>query len=376
MDKTVNELMSELHKILVSEDKAYNKALDARSDIEKDAAIALLIDHREQEQPFLRKTIVPCPQRGLTDGQEDGKRKLGYLELSFERSLIRHHNDPSEFSRTEVLKLVAQLEVKRRVEFLYDLQKLRIQNNLRVSSSERLYGIKDNYLDHSGNVLEKLEHHNIQMVDRILKNSPDGEFYRWLIDTHLGVGPQMAGCIISGFSAPERFRTVSALWAYCGLHVKNGKAARREVGQTANWNNFLKTKLLGVLPGCMLKAQTRHIGTEREITDARNVKTLNDYKHRLIQKNEMIKERYYDEGGDEIFHYRSDKFVKTKDGEVVPSQIPRKSLAHIHAMSQRYMIKMFLCDVLNKWREFKGMEPLKTYDEVMLRDGVPHGGFR
>lgn len=390
--KTTSELMNEFQKTLASEDKAFREALEARSVEEKDAAINTLIDHREKQQAFLYKNIIPCPKLGLKAEKEEDNfridpdtkkpRKLGYLELRMEQYMIRHKTDPSETSRKEVLNCISKLEVKQRVNFLYDLQKLRIANNLRIGSVERLYGITDKHLEYSGDILGKLEKHNIQMVDRVLKSSPDRDFYLWLVDNHLGVGPQLAGCIISGMADPERFRTVSALWAYCGLHVKSGKAAKRAQGETANWNNFLKTKLLGVLPSCMLKAQTRHIGTQRELTDAKNVKTLNDYKHRLQQKNELVKERYYYSDGGERFHHYSKESVKvyTSDGvflkEINPLEIQRRSPAHIQAMSQRYMVKMFLCDILNKWREFKGLEPLKPYDEVYLREGVPHGGFR
>jgi hypothetical protein len=35
----------------------------------------------------------------------------------------------------------------------------------------------------------------------------------------------------------ERFGTVSKLWAYFGLDVRNGKAPKRKAGQTANWSH-------------------------------------------------------------------------------------------------------------------------------------------
>jgi hypothetical protein len=48
------------------------------------------------------------------------------------------------------------------------------------------------------------------------------------------------------------FPTRSALHAYAGLHVINGKAAKRKQGQPANWNNFLKTKA-SLLADCIVK---------------------------------------------------------------------------------------------------------------------------
>jgi hypothetical protein len=37
------------------------------------------------------------------------------------------------------------------------------------------------------------------------------------------------------------FQTVSKLWAYCGLHVVDGRAPKREKGRRANWSSRLKS---------------------------------------------------------------------------------------------------------------------------------------
>lgn len=37
-------------------------------------------------------------------------------------------------------------------------------------------------------------------------------------------------------------RTVSQLWAYCGLHAVDGKAAKRRKGETANWKSMAKVR--------------------------------------------------------------------------------------------------------------------------------------
>lgn len=40
----------------------------------------------------------------------------------------------------------------------------------------------------------------------------------------------------------DRPRTVSELWAYCGLHVQNGAAVKRTKGQQANWKGMAKVR--------------------------------------------------------------------------------------------------------------------------------------
>lgn len=48
------------------------------------------------------------------------------------------------------------------------------------------------------------------------------------------------------------FPSRSSLHAYAGLHVVDGKAAKRKTGQPANWNTFLKTKAF-LLGDCIVK---------------------------------------------------------------------------------------------------------------------------
>src|SRR5690606_23278234 len=40
----------------------------------------------------------------------------------------------------------------------------------------------------------------------------------------------------------NRPRTVSELWAYCGMHVIDGEGARRRKGQRANWSSEAKMR--------------------------------------------------------------------------------------------------------------------------------------
>jgi len=253
------------------------------------------------------------------------------------------------------------------------------------------------------------------MIDRVLKQSSDREFYCWLLDNHVGVGPQMAACIVSELSSPARFHSVSAMWAYCGLHVINGRAARRKAGEKSNWNSFLKAKLIGVLADIIIKHQTGYLGSDympnvlnydKKMADfkagkkpnppkdlleydekkSHNIQCLVDYKTRLLTIDENVPEadRYYDAKGKEIFHHH-DKIVKGKPsliegydknkklkGQVYASTLKRRTKAHIQDMSKRYMIKTFLLEAFNEWRKIEGLPPMLTYDEAKLRGGVKH----
>lgn len=123
--------------------------------------------------------------------------------------------------------------------------------------------------------------------------------------------------------------TVSSLWAYCGLAVdtETGKAVRRKKGVQANWHPFLKTKLLGVLSGTMLKSKSDY--------------TVHYYNRKNRQKSA--------EWG--------------------------SSDAHRHNDAMRIMIKEFLKDLWKFWREQEGMPCPDPYAEAMLgRKHGDHGG--
>lgn len=46
-------------------------------------------------------------------------------------------------------------------------------------------------------------------------------------------------------------RTVSQLWAYCGLHVVDGKAPKRRKGEQANWTTAAKTRSYLIAVACV-----------------------------------------------------------------------------------------------------------------------------
>ena len=124
--------------------------------------------------------------------------------------------------------------------------------------------------------------------------------------------------------------TVSALWSYAGIAVdtQTGLARRRTKGQRFNWNPFLKTKVLGVLADCMIKAKPEKY---REIYD--------NYKHR-----------------------------KESAGW-------GRSKAHRHRAAIRVMMKAFLADLWNFWRAREGFPVVPPYSEAMLgRKHGDHGG--
>lgn len=160
-----------------------------------------------------------------------------------------------------------------------------------------------------------------------------------------GVGPMIAGVIISEIDI-SKATYASSLHKYAGLDVviteegigegrsrkKNhlvesvykDKDGNEQLKLGISFNPFLKTKLVGVMAGCMIKCNSPYAQSYR------------DYKFRLQNMPEH------------------------KD----------KTDGHRHNMAMRYLVKLFLTDLYAKWRELEGLEVHPPYHESKL--GIYH----
>lgn len=93
-------------------------------------------------------------------------------------------------------------------------------------------------------VLSKAEHDATLNLQRAMRKHPLGPW----VKAQRGVGEKQAARLLATIGDPfingatGEPRTVSALWAYCGLHVKDGDAARRQKGVRSNWSTLAKTR--------------------------------------------------------------------------------------------------------------------------------------
>lgn len=184
---------------------------------------------------------------------------------------------------------------------------------------------------------------------RQLTNFLEGfSIYPWLKSVK-GIGPAMAAVIISGFDIREA-RYASSLWKYAGLDVVNVGTTdepkwegRRNHGphlidvlyidregneatrKSLSHNRFMKTKLLGVLAGCLLRAKNPEY-----------TQVYSDYRNRLENRPDL------------------------KD----------HTKGHKNRMALRYMIKRFLVELYYRWREAEGLPVHREYAEAKL--GLVH----
>lgn len=176
----------------------------------------------------------------------------------------------------------------------------------------------------------------------LTKQLERNDFYRLHLSEIRGIGPAMAGVLISEIDI-RKCDYVCDLWKYSGFDVAadgKGRSRREEhlidrdyvaadgstkTRKSITFNPFLKTKL-------------RNIGDSF-------LKT-NNVKYRAI----------YDG-----YKNRLNNHPAHKD----------KTDLHKHNMSMRYMLKQFLADLYEMWRDHEGLPRAVPYAEAKL--GITHG---
>lgn len=204
-------------------------------------------------------------------------------------------------------------------------------------------------------VLYRDEQRQFRLLEKFLDGIPIWDTY---LKDVVGIGPAMGGVIITEFDI-EKAKYPSSLWRYAGLDVSNEDGlgrSRRENHQVEHsyidkngnpktrmglsYNPFLKTKLTGVLAGSFLRSNSPW----KSVYD--------DYKHRL--ESDPAREKVT---ADEYKkRYAKDKATMANTWRP----------GRINDAAKRYMLKMFLIELYNKWRKLEGLPVSPTYQEWKL----------
>lgn len=119
--------------------------------------------------------------------------------------------------------------------------------------------------------LEGLEHDAILALQRKMRAHPLGPW----IKSQVGIGEKQAARLLATIQDPywnhasDRPRTVSALWAYCGLHTIDGLAAKRRRGELANWSSKAKMRTHLIAESCIKQMHSPY----RKVYDLRRQHT-------------------------------------------------------------------------------------------------------
>lgn len=98
----------------------------------------------------------------------------------------------------------------------------------------------------------KVEHEAELSMNAVMRHHP---LHPW-VKAQKGVGDKTTARLLAIIGNPADRQHPSQLWAYCGYHVVDGQAPRRQKGVLANWNTDAKT-LVYLTVEAMVKAGVR-----------------------------------------------------------------------------------------------------------------------
>jgi len=233
------------------------------------------------------------------------------------------------------------------IRIYYDLQRRRIAigNQLGVKkdgSAKKGTPKRDpGMLTYLMSYSEELIAHEKDIEKIIAQEIKDVPLWKLFLENVKGVGPIMAGVILTEFDINKP--RPSHFCSFAGLAP--GKD-RKEKGKKCPYNQFLRAKLCGVLGSSFLKCKSVPYSGY-----------YYNRKMRLEQSDVEIEERLrVEDRKKKQYKGQSTRIVKWRDA--YPD--------HRHKAANRYMIKMFLIDLHIAWREIEGLEVSKPYAEEYL----------
>lgn len=250
---------------------------------------------------------------------------------------------------------------------LYDVQDVRKAQANRVRAMKENDMLTEGEVEHiTGLVVDTLvdveKKISRRYVMKAVESHPVWDIF--LSDVH-GIGPRLAGSILADLEPfggdedhPEGYCTAAKVWARAGLHVIRkclsgcdipqgyygsecpkcgaevvGRAEQRRAGKRSTWSPFLKTTCFKVGNSFIKLGSKYRLDYER-------------YKTRALAEMKC-------------FSYCNNEGCKVKKkGTKLPRHTKRcpecehpttPNKAHLHAMSRRYMVKLFLSHLHHVW---------------------------
>lgn len=263
--------------------------------------------------------------------------------------------------------------VKIVVRRLYDAQQQRIAAQNRIARLVR-EGVVPK--EHAESIFAKTTEMEVKlekMYERIVAKELKGKriMSEWLSKVK-GIGPRLAGLLIANIGTPVRFANPSKLWAYCGLHVVDGRAVRRKKGQKANWNAELKTTAFKIATSFIKAGDSPYNSLYYAYRDRIIAREVD--KGNTIWRAPNPKETEWPKGTKWILEHRPDKekdysgdktMLACDEGRIVMTtatmgkdgKAPDWTYGRIHAMAMRYVAKIFLSHLWEVWYTIETGKP-------------------
>lgn len=183
-------------------------------------------------------------------------------------------------------------------------------------------------------------------LQKIMRTHP---LYPW-IQGQRGVGEGGVGRLLGCVGSLSNFDTVSKLWAYCGMAVRDGRAPKRAKGERSGWSPQARV-ICYQIGEAIVKGGTGHY---RDLYDLKRKEYLDrprvgpsgcpfGQEHRGMARALDAKTGWSRKTG----AGRTVQCVKTDPETGVVSS------AHVYAAAKRYAVKMLLKDLWIEWRRVR-----------------------
>lgn len=249
--------------------------------------------------------------------------------------------DTKEIEKEQMLKMKASLESKKhkdlwiRMQAFYDHQKLRLAQENRLRMYGKL-GMDVSDVEWYPKKLKELEEEFYKGIEFFVRQEP---LWGIFLSKVKGIGPIMAGGLIAWFDDPAKASSPSSMWKYAGLAVIDGQPDRRRQGETLTHSPKLKVHMWKIGKQLLFAKGSyyRYYLDQKEFAATKHP-TLTD----VSEYNQKQKTAYY---------------------KAHPEEWPD---GKIHMYAYRKMIKLFLANMWEAWRESYGLETPKPYAEAIL----------
>jgi len=305
--------------------------------------------------------------RLITGGYYD-HQQIRISEWNRIRDIIRKVNEDIDFSKPE--------EKKEDKKYSKEYKDANLPHLLEKLHDEgKLSKDEYNYIEKALSVLkeaEKYENRHKGLMETYINS--EEIWYNWLVNVR-GIGPVIAANLIKNFGYCETFRHASSLWKYCGLHVVDGKAPKRQKGKKLDYK--LSNRAFSWNIGeSFVKQRTYPYREIYDLEKARRVKVL--LKCRCENCGEPLVKRVEKKvaGKIQVTHPVTHKTKKDgkkgvyycKDGNTLKKSIPESPMSMKHAdnMARRKMEKIFL---QNYWKTAREMKGLPIDDPYIIEHG-------
>ncbi len=261
--------------------------------------------------------------RIITEGYDDFQR-IRIASANRIRDIIRKRSEGIGFSTVEIKKETKEYKKKYSDKILFERLELAYAQK-KISKAEYKYLMRcKDIMEESMDLENKYKRAMLDFVSQ-------EDIYQDFLKKVRGIGPVLSAKIIKTLGDCSNFETVSKLWAYCGLHVVDGKAPKRKKGERISFNPKLRSLIWNISMS-------------------------------LLKQNKAFYRKTYDCEKEKQYNKQYPNGILFKNyGKPYKETDVKLSKGHIHNRALRKMGKIFLDHYWHCTRELAGLSAHKNY---------------